>query len=149
MCIWTTERFFILKFGKLTQYFCIKSNFWTIKTVFILVKVCIYVLYTRQWGPGHQRLLQFTYGRPNFETKGLNGWIKIMILRITSIRLTTKFPLILHFWNKNRKRLVVSHRKKYFRQQKRKQTSTCLAAVQLKFLFSKWSQMNFIVLEKP
>ena len=43
-----TERFFILKFGKLTQYFCMKSNFWTIKTVFILVKVCIYVLYTRQ-----------------------------------------------------------------------------------------------------
>ena len=29
-------------------YFCSKSNFWTIKTVFILVKVCIYVLYTRQ-----------------------------------------------------------------------------------------------------
>ena len=29
-------------------YFCLKSNFWTIKTVCILVKVCIYVLYTRQ-----------------------------------------------------------------------------------------------------
>ena len=43
-----TERFFILKFGKLTQYFCMKSNFWTIKIVSILVKVCIYVLYTRQ-----------------------------------------------------------------------------------------------------
>ena len=45
---WGHWRFFILKFGKLTQYFCMKSNFWTIKTVFILVKVCIYVLYTRQ-----------------------------------------------------------------------------------------------------
>ena len=45
---WGHRRFFILKFGKLTQYFCMKSNFWTIKTVFILVKVCIYVLYTRQ-----------------------------------------------------------------------------------------------------
>ena len=44
----TTERFFILKFGTLTQYFCMKSNFWTIKTVSILVKVCIYMLYTRQ-----------------------------------------------------------------------------------------------------
>ena len=43
-----TERFFILKFGKLTQYFCMKSNFWTIKTVSILVKVCIYMLYTRR-----------------------------------------------------------------------------------------------------
>ena len=43
-----TERFFILKFGKLTQYFCMKSNFWTIKIVSILVKVCIYMLYTRQ-----------------------------------------------------------------------------------------------------
>ena len=39
---------FILKFGKLTQYFCMKSNFWTIKTVFILVKVCVYLLCTRQ-----------------------------------------------------------------------------------------------------
>ena len=39
---------FILKFGKLTQYFCMKSNFWTIKTVFILVKVCVYMLCTRQ-----------------------------------------------------------------------------------------------------
>ena len=45
---WGHRRFFILKFGKLTQYFCMKSNFWTIKTVFILVKVCIYMLYTRQ-----------------------------------------------------------------------------------------------------
>ena len=46
----TTERFFILKFGTLTQYFCMKSNFWTIKTVSILVKVCIYryMLYTRR-----------------------------------------------------------------------------------------------------
>ena len=43
-----TERFFILKFGKLTQYFCMKSNFWTVKTVSILVKVCIYMLYTRR-----------------------------------------------------------------------------------------------------
>ena len=43
-----TERFFILKFRKLTQYFCMRSNFWTIKIVSILVKVCIYMLYTRQ-----------------------------------------------------------------------------------------------------
>ena len=27
---------FILKFGKLTQYFCIKSIFWTIKTIFYI-----------------------------------------------------------------------------------------------------------------
>ena len=32
---------------------------------------------------------------------------------------------------------------------KGEQTSTCLAAVQLKFLVSKWLQMNLIVLEKP
>ena len=42
------ESFFILKFGKLTQYFCMKSNFWNIKTFSILVKVCIYILYIRQ-----------------------------------------------------------------------------------------------------
>ena len=38
----------IWKFGKLTPYFCIKSIFWTITTVFIFVKVCIYGHRTRQ-----------------------------------------------------------------------------------------------------
>ena len=42
------QKVFIWKFGNLTQYFCIKSIFWTITTVFILVKVCIYWLCTRQ-----------------------------------------------------------------------------------------------------
>ena len=36
------QKVFIWKFGNLTQYFCIKSIFWTITTVFIFVKVCIY-----------------------------------------------------------------------------------------------------------
>ena len=36
------QKVFIWKFGNLTHYFCIKSIFWTIKTVFIFVKVCIY-----------------------------------------------------------------------------------------------------------
>ena len=31
----------------MTQYFCVKSIFGTIKTVFIVVKVCIYVFRAR------------------------------------------------------------------------------------------------------
>ena len=42
------QKVFIWKFGKLTQYFCIKSIFWTITTVFIYVKVCIYGHGTQQ-----------------------------------------------------------------------------------------------------
>ena len=93
-----TERFFILQFGKLTQYFCIKSNFWTIKTVFILVKVCIYMLYTRQcqgycqMGASLPEAPTIYHGRPKFETRSPNGCIKIMILRLTSINWTPKFP---------------------------------------------------------
>ena len=45
--------------------------------------------------------------------------------------------------------LVVSHRKKIFPPIKGTQTSTCLATVQLKFLVSKWPQMNLTVLQKP
>ena len=80
--------FFILKFGKLSQYFFMKSNFWTIKTVFILVKLSMYLHTLHQ---ATSRLLpngsliargsglQFTYGRPKFETRSLNRCIKIMI----------------------------------------------------------------------
>ena len=103
----------------------VKSNFWTIKTVFILVKVCIYVLYTRQcqsyylmgaWLPETPTIL-FTYGWPKFETKSLNGCMKIMILRITSIKLTKKFSAHSAFLKQKQK--TVGHQpkeKKYFHQ---------------------------------
>ena len=115
----------------------------------ILVKVRIYVLYTRQcqgyclmeaWSPHAPPIYLWATKMWNKKQKQAH---KTMILGLTHTKWKQNSPLILHLWNKTRKHLVISRSKKYLRQKKVNRQALVLRKCSSSFLSQKMESNEF------